>query len=98
MTRFCMRQRSIENHIRGLASALNNQFCDSMEKKSDEWKKRIVDIERRRGKCFKKSKKKQFSSAELIGEQREGCLELLFEQRNEFAFFVNALLPILVSI
>uniref|UniRef100_A0AC34R5H8 IMD domain-containing protein n=1 Tax=Panagrolaimus sp. JU765 TaxID=591449 RepID=A0AC34R5H8_9BILA len=95
LTRFCMRQRSIENHIRGLASALNNQFCDSMEKKSDEWKKRIVDIERRRGKCFKKSKKKQFSSAELIGEQREGCLELLFEQRNEFAFFVNALLPIL---
>uniref|UniRef100_A0AC35EYH4 IMD domain-containing protein n=1 Tax=Panagrolaimus sp. PS1159 TaxID=55785 RepID=A0AC35EYH4_9BILA len=96
LTRFCMRQRSIENHIRSLANALSAQFCDSMEKKSDEWKKKVSDIERRRGKCFKKSKqKKYFSQADLVAEQREGCLELLFEQRNQFAFFVNAILPIL---
>uniref|UniRef100_A0AC34F762 IMD domain-containing protein n=1 Tax=Panagrolaimus sp. ES5 TaxID=591445 RepID=A0AC34F762_9BILA len=96
LTRFCMRQRSIENHIRSLATALNTQFCDSMDKKSDEWKKRVTDIERRRGKCFKKSKQKKFfSQADLVAEQREGCLELLFEQRNQFAFFVNAILPIL---
>lgn len=93
-----MRQRVIENHIRSLASALSNQFCESMDKKSDEWKKRITDIEKRRGKCFKKSKQKKFhSQADLVAEQREGCLELLFEQRNQFAFFVNSLLPVLVG-
>ena len=92
-----MRQRSIENQIRSLANAITGQFCESMEKKSEEWKKRITDIERRRGKCFKKGKsKKYYSPADLVAEQREGCLELLFEQRNQFAFFVNALLPILV--
>uniref|UniRef100_A0A914YL22 IMD domain-containing protein n=1 Tax=Panagrolaimus superbus TaxID=310955 RepID=A0A914YL22_9BILA len=96
LTRFCMRQKSIENHIRSLANALTSQFCETMDKKSDEWKKRVSDIERRRGKCFKKSKQKKFfSQADLVGEQREGCLELLFEQRNQFAFFVNAILPIL---
>lgn len=92
-----MRQKAIENHMRSLSNALTNQFCESMEKKSDEWKKRVTDIEKRRSKCFKKSKsKKYYSPNDVIAEQKEGCLELLFEQRNQYSFFVNSLLPILV--
>uniref|UniRef100_A0A7E4VGG6 IMD domain-containing protein n=1 Tax=Panagrellus redivivus TaxID=6233 RepID=A0A7E4VGG6_PANRE len=96
LTRFCMRQRSIESHLRKLATALNTDFCDAMDKKGDEWKKHVSEIERRRGKCFKKSSKKKYlNNEELLADQRESCLELMFEQRKQFGYFVNAFMPVM---
>jgi hypothetical protein len=94
-----MRQRSLENLIRSLANSLSEQFAGSMDKKGVEWKQRVQEIERRHTKSFKKTRsRKQNFEADCLQEQRNSCAELLFEQRNQFIYFVNALLPVMVSL
>lgn len=97
LTRFCLRQKSIENCIRSLATALSDQFAPNLEKKSVEWRQRIqTDFEKRRAKILKKSAKRK-TLTDLI-ENRNCYSELAFEQRDQFVFFVNLLLPVIVRI
>lgn len=85
--------------IRSLAGALGDGFAGALDKKGVEWKQRIQEIERRHSKNFKKTRsKKQNFEADCLAEQRHSCAELLYEQRNQFIYFVNALLPVMVCL
>lgn len=58
----------------------------------------MSEIERRNAKNFKKTRsKKQNLASECMGDQRDACAELLFEQRRQFIFFVSTLLPVMVG-
>uniref|UniRef100_A0A915DD39 IMD domain-containing protein n=1 Tax=Ditylenchus dipsaci TaxID=166011 RepID=A0A915DD39_9BILA len=59
LTRFCLRQKSLENLIRSLATALTDQFVVCLEKKSVEWKQRVGEIERRRMRSLKSRSRQQ---------------------------------------
>lgn len=98
LTRFCLRQKSLENLIRSLANALSDQFVISVEKKAAEWKLRVSEIERQRNRALKKSKqqKKYGDGTENSADHKNRYVEVLNEQRGQFVYFVNALLPILV--
>lgn len=85
-----------------MANALSDQFVVSIEKKSAEWKVRVGELERKRCRALKKAKQQKKSAIggdgnESAMEARNRYVELLQEQRAQFVFFVNALLPILVS-
>ncbi|KAH7728314.1 Protein M04F3.5 [Aphelenchoides avenae] len=96
LTRFCLRQRSLENSLRTIALALNDQFVVALEKKSGDCKHRVAEIERKNAKNFKKTRsKKQNLAVDSVSEQREACAELLLEQRRQFLFFINTLLPVM---
>ncbi|KAI1730662.1 IRSp53/MIM homology domain-containing protein [Ditylenchus destructor] len=97
LTRFCLRQKSLENLIRSLANALSDQFVVSVEKKAAEWKFRVSEIERQRSRALKKSKqqKKYGDGTEKTTDNKNRYVEVLNEQRSQFVYFVNALLPIL---
>uniref|UniRef100_A0A0N4Z2M1 IMD domain-containing protein n=1 Tax=Parastrongyloides trichosuri TaxID=131310 RepID=A0A0N4Z2M1_PARTI len=95
LTRYCLRQRSFENHIKELAASLTENFIGDIEKKFSVSKNKFGDIERKYGRAFKKSKncyKKGFNQYIKL-EQKNGCNELLMHQRNQFIMFVNAILP-----
>uniref|UniRef100_A0A0N5C8H3 IMD domain-containing protein n=1 Tax=Strongyloides papillosus TaxID=174720 RepID=A0A0N5C8H3_STREA len=95
LTRFCLRQRSFESHIKSLSSSLAEHFIGDLEKKAPISKTKYSDIERKYGKLFKKSKnlhKKGFDDYIKL-EQKNGCIDALMNQRNQFIMFVNAILP-----
>jgi hypothetical protein len=99
-----MRQKSLENLIRSLAKSLSDQFVVSLERKSLEWKQRVGEIERRRMRTLKRSRQQHkkgehmgVSGQEGVVEGRNRFTELLYEQRSQFVFFVNALLPVMVG-
>lgn len=75
---------------------LNDCFAPSVEKKVGDWRQRVSDIERRRTRNMKKWKQKSSSGSEMFSEAQSSYLELLTEQRSQFVYFVNALLPIMV--
>ncbi|KAI6179368.1 IRSp53/MIM-like proteiny domain (IMD)-containing protein [Aphelenchoides besseyi] len=93
LTRFCLRQRALENDVRNWSANLV-QFANPLEKRATEWKSRLGEIERRHRKNLKKSSKKQLSP-EIASEHRMGCSEILLEQRNQFASFATQLLPVI---
>lgn len=100
LTRFCLRQRSFENHIKSLASSLTEHFIGELEKKTQISKTKFGDIERKYGRLFKKSKnshKKGFSDYIKL-EQKNGCIDALMYQRNQFIMFVNSIIPAMVII
>ncbi|CEF65661.1 IRSp53/MIM homology domain (IMD)-containing protein [Strongyloides ratti] len=95
LTRFCLRQRSFENHIKSLASSLTEHFIGELEKKTQISKTKFGDIERKYGRLFKKSKnshKKGFNDYIKL-EQKNGCIDALMYQRNQFIMFVNSIIP-----
>uniref|UniRef100_A0A0K0EEI8 IMD domain-containing protein n=1 Tax=Strongyloides stercoralis TaxID=6248 RepID=A0A0K0EEI8_STRER len=95
LTRFCLRQRSFESHLKSLASSLTEHFIGDLEKKAQISKTKFGDIERKYGRLFKKSKnshKKGFSDYIKL-EQKNGCIDALMYQRNQFIMFVNSIIP-----
>ncbi|KAI6229051.1 MTSS1-like protein [Aphelenchoides fujianensis] len=93
LTRFCLRQRSLEADVRNLSACLL-QFASPLEKRGAEGKNRLGDIERRHRKNLKKIHKKQVTP-EVVQEHRIGCSEILLEQRQQFAAFASHLLPVI---
>jgi hypothetical protein len=99
LTRFCLRQRSLESEIRSIAVSLVDQFAKPLEKKATEWKHNLSEIERRHQKNMKKTRsKKQIIGVELVKEHKLDCTALLLEQRSQFSTFASFLLPVIVSI
>lgn len=92
-----MRQKSIENAIRSLATSLNDQFALNLEKKSVEWRHRIqINFEKRCSKLLKKNLKHRTQTDIL--ESKNCYSDLLFEQREQFTYFVKLLLPVMVML
>lgn len=99
LTRFCLRQRALENEMKAFTTALMENFAAPLEKKGIEWKQRLSEIERRHQKNLKKTRsKKQSLAGDLVSEHRAGCSEILMEQRTQFSTFAGLLLPVIVSI
>uniref|UniRef100_A0AC35TR38 IMD domain-containing protein n=1 Tax=Rhabditophanes sp. KR3021 TaxID=114890 RepID=A0AC35TR38_9BILA len=99
LTRFCLRQRSLQGHLREIATCLGEHFVGSLDKQSSTFRQRTSDIDRKYGKCFKKSKnrhKKELDQFVLL-EKKTACTEMLMEQRNQFMLFVNALMPAMTN-
>lgn len=98
LTRVCMRQRSIENRLRGLADSLTDELAMSLQSKCAHWKQRVTEMDRAASKfCRKVRSRKGAIEASSVAEQRQICHALLTEQRNQLSFFVSALLPVLNS-
>lgn len=98
LTRVCMRQRSIENRLRALADALNDELAASIQGKISHWKQRASEMDRHATKfCRKARSRKGALEATTVMEQRRICQALLAEQRKQLSFFISALLPVLNS-
>ncbi|VDK72274.1 unnamed protein product [Onchocerca ochengi] len=102
LTRVCMRQRSIENHLRGFVDSLTDDLAMNLQNKSTHWKQRIMEMDRNANKFCRKvnckiRSRKGGIDLSAVNEQRRISQALLTEQRNQMSFFVTALLPVLNS-
>ncbi|KAM3720388.1 Protein MTSS [Dirofilaria immitis] len=98
LTRVCMRQRSIENHMRGFVDSLTDELAMSLQNKGSHWKQRTMEMDRHANKfCRKIRSRKGGIDLSIVNEQRRISQALLTEQRNQMSFFVTALLPVLNS-
>uniref|UniRef100_A0A1I8AYH2 IMD domain-containing protein n=1 Tax=Meloidogyne hapla TaxID=6305 RepID=A0A1I8AYH2_MELHA len=95
LTRYCIRQRSIESKLRKISQPLIGEFTIELERKCAEWKHSLADTERRHQRSCKRLKSLQAPQAEA--EKRHNFIELLHMQRNHYAGFVALLLPIIGS-
>ncbi|VDN90480.1 unnamed protein product [Brugia pahangi] len=98
LTRVCMRQRSIENRLRGFVDSLTDELAMSLQNKGTYWKQRTTEMDRHANKfCRKIRSRKGGIDLSAVDEQRRISQTLLTEQRNQMSFFVTALLPVLNS-
>ncbi|MFH4983267.1 hypothetical protein AB6A40_009976 [Gnathostoma spinigerum] len=98
LTRFCMRQRSLENRLRSLADALTDELAMSIQSKCSQWKQKINEMDRHSAKfCKRVRSRKGAIDISTVNEQRRLCRHLLTEQRSQLSFFISALLPCLNS-
>ncbi|EFO24630.1 hypothetical protein LOAG_03858 [Loa loa] len=98
LTRVCMRQRSIENRLRGFVDSLTDELAMSLQNKGTHWKQRTMEMDRHANKfCRKIRSRKGGIDLSAVNEQRRISQILLTEQRNQMSFFVTALLPVLNS-
>lgn len=54
LTRICIRQRSVENRLRGLADSLTDELALSIQNKTSYWKQRAVEMDRHASKFCRK--------------------------------------------
>ncbi|VDO31655.1 unnamed protein product [Onchocerca flexuosa] len=102
LTRVCMRQRSIENHLRGFVDSLTDDLAMNLQNKGAHWKQRTMEMDRNANKFCRKvnckiRSRKGGIDVSAVNEQRRISQALLIEQRNQMSFFVTALLPVLNS-
>uniref|UniRef100_A0A1I7YAF7 IMD domain-containing protein n=1 Tax=Steinernema glaseri TaxID=37863 RepID=A0A1I7YAF7_9BILA len=105
LTRFSMRQRSVEEYFRQFAKTLNDQFgsATSHDRRHADVKRTLHDIDRRHQKLSKKSRHISRKGAadqqrdNEAAEYREICTELLRTQRSQFLWFNSLLVPVLNS-
>ncbi|KAK0429156.1 hypothetical protein QR680_011226 [Steinernema hermaphroditum] len=109
LTRFSMRQRSVEEYFRQFAKSLSDQFgsgsATSYDRRHADVKRTLQDIDRRHQKLSKSKKGRHVSRkgavvnhhSEEAEEYREMCMELLRTQRSQFLWFNTLLVPILNS-
>nr|CAD2205721.1 unnamed protein product [Meloidogyne enterolobii] len=95
LTRYCIRQRSIESGLRKISQPLIEEFAGELEKKCAEWKHSLADAERRHQRSCKRLKSSHSSQADA--EKRHTFIELLHMQRSHYAGFIALLLPIIGS-
>uniref|UniRef100_A0A183C1K8 IMD domain-containing protein n=1 Tax=Globodera pallida TaxID=36090 RepID=A0A183C1K8_GLOPA len=102
LTRFCLRQRSVELAIRKWGDALQKQCADDLGRRSGEWRQTVSDLERRHQrncKRFKTSgggKHNNKNRQQIEAESRNFYIELLHAQRAQCTeFVVGTLLPII---
>lgn len=97
LTRFCLRQRTLQSDLKHLSTAINDGFCAPLERKSAEWKQSAADLERRQHRIGKKKRAKKDAPAELLNEQKAFATDLLLGQRQVFSGFMHLTLPVIVS-
>ncbi|CAI5439676.1 unnamed protein product [Caenorhabditis angaria] len=96
ITRVCIKQRSIENRMRSWADALTDEFALGLQQRGTYWKNRCNELDKMAAKHVKKVRaRKQRPDITVMNEQRELCTKILTEQRTQFAFFINTLMPVL---
>lgn len=95
LTRYCIRQRSIESGLRKISQPLIEEFAGELERKCADWKHSLVDAERRHQRSCKRLKSLHSSQADT--EKRHTFIELLHMQRSHYAGFIALLLPIIES-
>uniref|UniRef100_A0A915LSJ4 IMD domain-containing protein n=1 Tax=Meloidogyne javanica TaxID=6303 RepID=A0A915LSJ4_MELJA len=95
LTRYCIRQRSIESGLRKISQPLIGEFASELERKCAEWKHSLADAERRHQRSCKRLKSLHSSQADA--EKRHTFIELLHMQRSHYAGFIALLLPIIES-
>ncbi|CAK5055691.1 unnamed protein product [Meloidogyne enterolobii] len=95
LTRYCIRQRSIESGLRKISQPLIEEFAGELEKKCAEWKHSLADAERRHQRSCKRLKSSHSSQADA--EKRHTFIELLHMQRSHYAGFIALLLPFIGS-
>ncbi|MCP9258051.1 Metastasis suppressor protein 1 [Dirofilaria immitis] len=87
LTRVCMRQRSIENHMRGFVDSLTDELAMSLQNKGSHWKQRTMEMDRHANKfCRKIRSRKGGIDLSIVNEQRRISQALLTEQRNQMSF------------
>ncbi|UMM11560.1 hypothetical protein L5515_000783 [Caenorhabditis briggsae] len=96
VTRVCIKQRAIENRMRSWADALCEELAISLQQRGNYWKGRCSDMDKMASKHVKKVRaRKQRPDVTAMSEQREICTKVLTEQRTQFSFFIQTLMPVL---
>lgn len=54
LTRVCMRQRSIENRLRGFVDSLTDELATNLQNKGSHWKQRTMEMDRHANKFCRK--------------------------------------------
>ncbi|KAF7638663.1 IMD domain-containing protein [Meloidogyne graminicola] len=92
LTRYCIRQRSIENSLRKVSQSLIGDFANELQLKCSEWKNSLTEVERRHQRSSKRK-----SSKTTQTEKRHSFVELLHLQRDYYTGFITLLLPVIGS-
>uniref|UniRef100_A0A914HNH2 diacylglycerol O-acyltransferase n=1 Tax=Globodera rostochiensis TaxID=31243 RepID=A0A914HNH2_GLORO len=103
LTRFCLRQRSVELAIRKWGETLQKQCADDLGRRSGEWRQTVSDLERRHQRNCKRFKasgggkhNNNKNRQQIEAESRNFYIELLHAQRAQCTeFVVGTLLPII---
>ncbi|CAJ0962787.1 unnamed protein product, partial [Mesorhabditis belari] len=96
VTRVCMRERAVEARLRSTADTLSEHVAPTILQRISYWKNRTYDLEKNNAKQMKKSRTKN-PDPSTIANQRNACARALSEQRQQFEFFVKAIMPFLTS-
>ncbi|CAD5209493.1 unnamed protein product [Bursaphelenchus xylophilus] len=94
LTRFCLRQRTLQSDMKRLSNIISN-FCPTLDRKAAEWKQLVADLQRRNHRIVKKKRNKKDHTSSITEEQKQYCTELLFSQRQLFLEFLNLIVPIM---
>ncbi|CAP24757.2 Protein CBG03954 [Caenorhabditis briggsae] len=96
VTRVCIKQRAIENRMRSWADALCEELAISLQQRGNYWKGRCSDMDKMASKHVKKVRaRKQRPDVTAMSDKREICTKVLTEQRTQFSFFIQTLMPVL---
>ncbi|CAJ0578298.1 unnamed protein product, partial [Mesorhabditis spiculigera] len=93
VTRVCMRERAMEVRLRAAADALSEDLAPTLNQRTTYWKARTSELEKANAKQIKKARTKGHNDAASISAHRGMCSRALSEQRHQFTFFIQALLP-----
>ncbi|CAD5206568.1 unnamed protein product [Bursaphelenchus okinawaensis] len=94
LTRFCLRQRTLQSDLKAFSSVISNNFCPTLESRSSEWKQNVSELQRKNHRVVKKKRSKK-DMGEVVVEQKQFCTELLLNQRQLFLGFMDLLMPLI---